>query len=512
MATRSYALEIAVPDDTREDAVKPALPAIAHVLFAGSLIAALLVLIGVGFTQWHAREDTWRSAQRSAENLRDAIAADVASHMRLYRYSLTLMVDALADPHFPMLPPEARHQMVANAVAETDFIGSILVLDRQGSIALDSGAIDPRPANFADRDYFRAHRDDPNLGLFVSKPYRSRLRAGDPSIALSRRLSGPNGAFEGVAMLAVRLAFVRELFAQMDIGRKGVLALLGADGTVLMRQPSTDGSGDTGTDLSGSANVRRMVEQGAGSFVGVATIDGVERLYTFGTVPGAPMVAVVGLSTEEILADWLQLAVPIGTGTVLVSAGIVWLAFLLRRELRRRSAAEADLAFLAVTDALTGLANRRRFDEVIEREWRRTGRTGSSLALLMIDADRFKELNDRFGHARGDEVLKALARIIDASIRRPGDLAARYGGEEFAVVLPDTGIEGAGATAEKIRATFAAAEADHIVPGMPRLTVSIGAASMRPMTDDTVETLIAAADQALYRAKREGRNRVVLAA
>ncbi|OYX79452.1 MAG: hypothetical protein B7Y77_01850, partial [Bradyrhizobium sp. 35-63-5] len=162
---------------------------------------------------------------------------------------------------------------------------------------------------------------------------------------------------------------------------------------------------------------------------------------------------------------------------------------------------------LSITDGLTGLANRRHFDERLRLEWRRAARTGAPLALLFIDADHFKALNDVFGHAKGDEVLKSVAGCIAISIRRPGDLAARFGGEEFAVILPDTGPDAALGLAQTIRARIE----DLRFAGVTRpVTVSIGIKAMRPAPDIAVSTLLEAADKALYQAKAAGRNRVIL--
>ena len=184
------------------------------------------------------------------------------------------------------------------------------------------------------------------------------------------------------------------------------------------------------------------------------------------------------------------------------------MAYLFRRELQRRETAEAKFAALAATDGLTALANRRYFDEILHREWRRSARTGAPLSLLMIDADNFKGFNDRHGHWKGDEALQSIAHVIQEAARRPGDLAARYGGEEFAVVLPDTDAEGASVIAEKIRTTISKDGTDR---GKPRPTVSIGVCMMRAADGGSSTDLVKAADSALYRAKANGRNRTEMA-
>ena len=170
--------------------------------------------------------------------------------------------------------------------------------------------------------------------------------------------------------------------------------------------------------------------------------------------------------------------------------------------------ANAELSQLASTDALTGLANRRMFDATLRKEWFRALRDGSPLALLMIDIDHFKPLNDRYGHQAGDAYLAAVAGVIERSVRRAGDLAARYGGEEFAIVLPGTAAAGALETAESIRRAVMSASFDTIVRDGPPITVSIGAAATVPIAGAGAATLLHSADAALYQAKRSGRNRV----
>jgi diguanylate cyclase (GGDEF)-like protein/PAS domain S-box-containing protein len=163
---------------------------------------------------------------------------------------------------------------------------------------------------------------------------------------------------------------------------------------------------------------------------------------------------------------------------------------------------------LAVTDALTGLANRRRFDQGLAIEWRRGLRDRKPLSLLMIDADLFKSYNDTYGHPRGDNCLKQIAESALDVVARPGDLVARFGGEEFAVILPNTGSEGAVQVANEICEALRSRRMPH--RGNPHgiMTVSVGCATMVPSFGLHSVNLVELADAALYQAKRNGRNQV----
>ncbi|MFH0996752.1 MAG: diguanylate cyclase [Pseudomonadota bacterium] len=170
-----------------------------------------------------------------------------------------------------------------------------------------------------------------------------------------------------------------------------------------------------------------------------------------------------------------------------------------------------DLHLLATLDGLTGVANRRRFDEFISLEWGRMRREQAPLSLILCDIDFFKLYNDTYGHQAGDDCLRAVARAIGKSVNRPADLVARYGGEEFAVVLSNTDAGGAVTIAESIRREVEALSITHHQPsGGRRLTISCGISSMIPAEESAFDSLIALADKGLYEAKNQGRNRIIL--
>jgi diguanylate cyclase (GGDEF)-like protein len=194
-------------------------------------------------------------------------------------------------------------------------------------------------------------------------------------------------------------------------------------------------------------------------------------------------------------------------------------ALRLKQEMDCRKAREEELVVLteklrklSIKDGLTGVANRRNFDDVLGRAWRRAQRESCSVALIIADIDHFKSFNDRYGHQTGDECLRRVAQVLAQSVKRPYDLVARYGGEEFAVLLPDTPGAAAERLAEEMRKAVESLDTGniHAQDGRP-VTISAGVASVIPQAGSEPASLIAVADGCLYRAKREGRNRVISA-
>ena len=219
--------------------------------------------------------------------------------------------------------------------------------------------------------------------------------------------------------------------------------------------------------------------------------------------------AVVGKTIEVRAIKKDGTRFPIELSISAVHAVNRWHAVGIVRDITQRKEMENRLKRYSYMDGLTSIANRRHFEETLDREWGRAKRVDKPIALIMGDIDFFKAYNDTYGHWRGDDCLKAVARCLSITLNRPGDLVARYGGEEFVVVLPDTDASGAVHVAEALRAEIEAMEIPHASSTASKVvTISLGIADAIPSEGCSPRDLIAQSDRALYRAKDKGRNRV----
>ncbi|RKS18598.1 diguanylate cyclase (GGDEF)-like protein [Pseudomonas sp. WPR_5_2] len=477
----------------------------------GSILTVIAILSIVTFLLIREHANAQQAATRSATTIAQLIDADVLRTVELYDLTLQGLIAAAQRDDLKQVSAQIRHLVLFDRSTTARYKGDILLLDQKGEVLADSSLIEPKPGNFADRDYFLAHVQNRDSGMFISRPFKPRCDCAysdEWQISFSRRISSPTGEFLGVAVASMRLAYFDQLFNSLDIGTGSTLAIINDDGVLLAQKPFLQDN-SIGKSFAGRPNVVRMLREGSGSFDGVSSIDRQQRLYTFSRVGNLPLTVIVALSGDEVFATWQRTAIVISGATGVLCAALLWLTWLLCRELRLRHCAEQELAQLAATDALTGVANRRTLDQTLRHEWFRAQRSGKPMSVLMIDADHFKAFNDRHGHQAGDEALRSLAEVIGANVHRPTDLVARYGGEEFSVILAETDHAGARQIAERIRTQV---EQLPVVAGDDQpMTVSIGISTWTTASDISLEQLLFLADKALYQAKERGRNRVVCA-
>ncbi|QQO14088.1 diguanylate cyclase [Bradyrhizobium diazoefficiens] len=439
-------------------------------------------------------------ASQTLENLATSIEADISRNIEIYDLSLKAVASNMLVPELVTVSKPVRQLILFDHATTARHFGAIQVYDADGGLSIDASTLDPVPENRSDEDYFKIHRDNPDAGLFISRPMLFR---GAYSIVLSRRISDTDGGFMGVVAGSIRFSYFHELFERLNLDPDDTITVLRRDRTIMMRRPFD--LDIIGRNLNDRQSWKADNLQVGTAYSGQGPIDPTARLYVRSGDAG-PLFVVAGKPLAAVFALWQKEALRIGAVVLALVVFVLASTLVLAREIGRRAAAERKLEEMATTDALTGLKNRRKFDAVIDVEWRRAMRQRTPIALLMIDADHFKAYNDTFGHQAGDQVLVGIAICISDSVSRAGDCAARYGGEEFAVLLPNTSATDAFKVAETIRAKVQGWSDDQATS-----TVSCGIASLVPTSGMEWSILVAAADKALYAAKANGRNQSVVA-
>ncbi len=475
------------------------------------LVAAIFVVVLCfcaicGKVLLDARHAAWDRAAEVAASLVSTLNSEIARNIESYDLSLQGVIEGLEFPEITQVSPALRQAILFDRSSAAKNLHAIMLIDENGIVRLDSRTPFPAPESRTGRDYFQIHKNNDSTGLYISQPFLTPV-THKYVIAVSRRLNHADGSFAGAIVGAMRLSYFEQLFKDASLGPGGNITLSRMDGTLLMRWPYQEAM--LGRDLKSGELYKHLALAPSGRFETNALMDGVHRLVAYSRIGDLPLVIGVGQSTDDIYAEWRGYASIIGLSMALLCAMSLALALYLAREMRRRNEAETTLAVLARTDGLTGLANRRHFNEAIDCEWRRAQRERTPLALLMCDADGFKNYNDCHGHQAGDNLLQAVGAAMNQCVRRSSDVAARYGGDEFAILLPGVSADGAVRIAEQVRELFAEA---CIQLGSALSSLSIGVASVIPKPGEDQASLVAAADEAVYRAKKLGRDRIEVAA
>ncbi|QXI20127.1 sensor domain-containing diguanylate cyclase [Pseudomonas iranensis] len=408
---------------------------------------------------------------------------------------------------------ERLAKLMARQVNDIEGVQGLFIFDAQGNWMANSFSEGLQTKNNGDRAYFRYHREHDDQSIHVGSIVESRT-TGDMVIPISRRIQTADGAFAGVALATVPVSYFQSFFKRMAVDDEGVIFLALDNGELLARRPTV--AALMTTNLSkGEIFSRYLPESDSGTAVIKSIVDGIERIYAYRRLAGLPIVAAAGVSYEHVFAPWWSY---VYQSVALVGSIILALAILgslLYRQIQQLLVAEYELKIIrkeleviAHTDGLTSLANRRSFDLAMDKEWKRATRNQTSISVILLDIDLFKQYNDHYGHLSGDECLVRVASVIAANVNRPGDFAARYGGEEFIVLLPETELAGAVMVAENIRLSLLNANIQHLASPFGIVTISSGVVSTSGTLGESPKEFLIKADQLLYAAKSQGRNRV----
>lgn len=495
-------------------------------LMLGTIALLLVMAVSlaglIAWNSWQSHRHQLRDAEIATSNMARALAryADDTLHNAdniLLSITDRLMADGVHCTCKPL-----RH-FLERFTRDNMNVSEILIIDADGKVSLSSHQPQQQAdKNFAAKDFFRHHltRKDalPHVGQAI------KTLAGNWIIPISRRIDDRAGRFAGVIVASIPLESFEFFYNEFDIGSAGAIVLMTDHGTLLIRRPFIEDM--IGADVSNGPIYQNYLRQGPiGTEMMTSYVDHTRRLYSYRHLDDFPLIIAVARSSEEIFAEWRSesfrlVVVGMFMLALLGFAGVYLIYQILQKEAIEAALEETRLTLetlnlelekIASEDALTGLANRRRFDVALQTEFSRAARNRSTLSLAMIDVDYFKQFNDLYGHQAGDTALAAIASTLRKIPGRAGDLIARYGGEEIVALLPDTNAEGAAALGERLRSAIESLCIPHKASRSGVLTISVGVATCQPTNSDiTPARLLRMADEALYDAKAAGRNHVCM--
>lgn len=470
----------------------------------------------------------WTNRQSEAQGLAEmrretsALALLFATHtdMTFRTVDLALLElrdQYLKDPRQIDRVISTHIRLLGKAVLQTG------ILRADGLVVLSTPVEAKGPTYADEREFFKVHRDSGKDVLFVGRPLKGKV-SGKWSIHLSRPILN-KGKFVGVVLVAVDPDYFVNFYQRAGLGQDGAARMIRDTGEVMARSSGQEKYIGRVVKPSPYADPGAPLQ---GSFMRNAQVDGVERFSSYHRLPEFGVTVVIGPAVEERLAAvrlhqrqllWFSMALTVLTllvvyllhRTMAQTARLQVVRDADHRQLKKQYQEILDLQERlqnqALQDPLTGLHNRRFLDAALPMELAKARRESCPVSFVMLDLDRFKCINDTYGHAFGDEVLTTVARILKKNARE-SDIICRYGGEEFVMVMP--GMSGHQAL-ERMEACRSAIEQTLILhDGVPvPVTISVGVASF-PEQGEDAEDLLRSADDAMYKSKGDGRNRVTL--
>lgn len=488
------------------------------------LLISLLVIAINAWSLWNSWQQRLTEKQEDARNLSLSLAKQAEDAFLQVDITLADVVRQLRQNGNDYAASPVFSHQIKEQQSKLPQLHGLFVYDTDGHWIASSGNFIPTSASNADRDYFLWHQTHTSLDVHLSHVIRSRS-TGDLVIPVSVRLNDSRGNFAGVALATVKVDYFRQYYSYYTLGEKDALGLILADATALYIRPFPDSI--IGRTLSSSPLFKTELKAASsGSATWRSTLDGVERVFGYARLERYPLIVTAGYDRSNIRMGWISdnlINVLLNIALLMTITGMG--IFVLRQvgsNVRNQvelthvrdelTTINHTLQSLALVDGLTGLANRRQFDALLEQALLRSEKTGEPLSLVMIDIDFFKRYNDTYGHVAGDECLQDVGLALKDSVKYHGDVVARYGGEEFAIILPCTRIFEAMNVAERavktVLETGIAHDTTDIADGV--VTISAGYSTLTSSGKaGEAEQLKHEADKALYQAKRSGRNRAL---
>ena len=471
------------------------------VIAVGGLLIFIWTTIAVQIAV--SRQHAIDEANSKGRNLAIAFREEMASFLRLVDSDMSMMIEGMRRD---------RGEFDLYAWGKTSALVSLgleraVIAGTDGRLKAATFEPHPSPIDLSDRDYFQFRSDSksPNLhaGLYFGQTIIGRL-VHKAVLPVARRVDAADGTSLGVLVVLIPPDILTSLKKSIDMGPNGLLTIIGLDKVVRARftADSPDGANSVGVSVAAQPIPDTMGKDAIGSYTRPSVIDGITRIFTYTRVGNYPLVVTVGLDLDRELAVWRSSTMTIVPLGLFATVLLVGFAAYLIREIRRRATNQTEAVYLAEHDFLTGLPNRTLLNDRIKQAIALAARHTKAVAVLFLDLDGFKHINDSLGHSTGDRLLQSIATRLTNSVRS-ADTVSRQGGDEFVVMLSEVERpEDAAIMARRLLS--AVAEAHPIDRHDLHITTSIGV-SVYPDDGLDAEALIKSADTAMYQAKENGR-------
>lgn len=489
------------------------------------IIVSFVISLSLAFQITTSRQQSIHQINTSVANLSHTLDVYTEGIMRQSEMLITTISDMTEI--YGMIPQQAANiqRMMKNQDDLLSQINNVIIYDSRGDVVTALHEDFSGRRNSADRAFFIYHREHSGKRVFIGQPVISRTN-GKWVITISRRLETHTGDFNGVAVVTLGIENFLALYGQIDIGHSGVIGLTTESGVLLIRYPFKNNY--IGAIVSDSPLFRKYLKvQNSGIARSISRFDNIERIYAFEKNKRYGLVTTVAVSTDEAMYSWRKQAIQLAVLIFIFTVVLIVASYFLYSDLSKKhkmnkelaagknvlKQANEELKVIASEDALTGLNNRRIFDEKLLSEIARCAQQDSLISVLIVDVDYFKKFNDNYGHPAGDRCLAQLGEILKKSVRGDDQIVARYGGEEFTLILPHMGNAEAISLGASIIREVNAENIEHGFSPFGRVTVSVGISTARAVTlAGKEQSIVMSADNALYQAKRSGRNQYAFVA
>ena len=477
---------------------------------SGILLLNLLVFVLLALSLYESRKQHEKLAEATVDNLSRLLEQDIQNSF----FRIDLALQSVADEasrqlHTGSLDANGINAFIARQAARLPEMSYLRMTDAHGNLLYGTGLRPEMHINLSDREFFPRLRDQPEIGLIVSKPLISRVN-GKWQLVLIRRISLADGSFGGTVAALIELVKITERFSSLNIGNHGIINVYDDEMAMVVRFPTPV----SGPPLIGRKIISKQfkdqlrVHPQAGFFQAMSPVDNLLRTFSYRRIGRFPFFVLVGLAADDYLAEWRKDVVKNAFLMLLFALLTLGFSLLMAQAWRRGKLAESKITTLAFRDALTGLPNRRLMLDRLGQALASSTRNKRHGALLFIDLDNFKALNDTLGHDKGDQLLKLVAQRLLNSVREE-DSVARIGGDEFVVLQEslseksETAATQAEILGEKIldilNQPYLLDEHEHYSSSSIGITLFSG-------YQISIEELLKQADLAMYQSKTAGRN------